>query len=40
MRLVDKYKASSTFSAPALIRMICAMPKESRTATTAPACTS
>ena len=28
LRLVDKYKASSTFSAPALIRMICALPKE------------
>jgi len=28
LRLVGKYKASSTFSAPALIRMICALPKE------------
>src|SRR5215472_12064926 len=28
LRLVDKYKASSTFSAPALIRMICALPSE------------
>jgi acyl-CoA synthetase (AMP-forming)/AMP-acid ligase II len=28
LRLVDKYQASSTFSAPALIRMICALPKE------------
>ena len=28
LRLVDKYKASSTFSAPALIRMICALPRE------------
>jgi len=28
LRLVDKYKASSTFSAPALIRMICALPTE------------
>src|SRR5215469_2048485 len=28
LRLVDKYKASSTFSAPALIRMVCALPKE------------
>ena len=28
LRLVDKYKVSSTFSAPALIRMICALPKE------------
>src|SRR2546423_3051872 len=27
LRLVDKYKASSTFSAPALVRMICALPK-------------
>ena len=26
LRLVDKYGASSTFSAPALIRMICALP--------------
>ena len=26
LRLVDKYKASSTFSAPALVRMICALP--------------
>jgi len=26
LRLVDKYKVSSTFSAPALIRMICALP--------------
>jgi fatty-acyl-CoA synthase/long-chain acyl-CoA synthetase len=28
LRLVDKYKASSTFSAPALVRMICALPSE------------
>jgi acyl-CoA synthetase (AMP-forming)/AMP-acid ligase II len=28
LRLVDKYRASSTFSAPALVRMICALPKE------------
>ena len=28
LRLVDKYKVSSTFSAPALIRMVCALPKE------------
>ena len=28
LRLVDKYQASSTFSAPALVRMICALPKE------------
>jgi len=28
LRLVDKYQASSTFSAPALIRMICALPRE------------
>ena len=28
LRLVDKYKASSTFSAPALVRMICALPRE------------
>jgi acyl-CoA synthetase (AMP-forming)/AMP-acid ligase II len=28
LRLADKYQASSTFSAPALIRMICALPKE------------
>jgi acyl-CoA synthetase (AMP-forming)/AMP-acid ligase II len=28
LRLVDKYRASSTFSAPALMRMICALPKE------------
>jgi len=28
LRLVDKYKVSSTFSAPALIRMICALPAE------------
>jgi fatty-acyl-CoA synthase/long-chain acyl-CoA synthetase len=28
LRLVDKYKVTSTFSAPALIRMICALPKE------------
>jgi len=26
LRLVDKYKVSSTFSAPALVRMICALP--------------
>jgi acyl-CoA synthetase (AMP-forming)/AMP-acid ligase II len=28
LRLVDKYKASSTFSAPATIRMICALPAQ------------
>jgi acyl-CoA synthetase (AMP-forming)/AMP-acid ligase II len=28
LRLVDKYKASSTFSAPAPVRMICALPRE------------
>jgi acyl-CoA synthetase (AMP-forming)/AMP-acid ligase II len=28
LRLVDKYKVSSTFSAPAPIRMICALPRE------------
>src|SRR5215469_158038 len=28
LRLVDAYKASSTFSAPALVRMICALPPE------------
>ncbi len=28
LRLVDKYKVTSTFSAPALVRMICALPKE------------
>ena len=28
LRLVDKYNASSTFSAPALIRMVCALPEE------------
>jgi acyl-CoA synthetase (AMP-forming)/AMP-acid ligase II len=28
LRLVDKYKASSTFSAPALVRMMCALPAE------------
>ena len=28
LRLVDKYQASSTFSAPALIRMVCALPEE------------
>ena len=28
LRLVDKYRATSTFSAPALVRMICALPKE------------
>ena len=28
LRLVDKYKVTSTFSAPALIRMICALPDE------------
>src|SRR5262252_3935927 len=28
LRLVGKYKASSTFSAPALVRMICALPGE------------
>jgi acyl-CoA synthetase (AMP-forming)/AMP-acid ligase II len=28
LRLVDKYKVTSTFSAPALVRMICALPEE------------
>ncbi len=28
LRLVDKYQASSTFSAPALVRMICALPRQ------------
>jgi acyl-CoA synthetase (AMP-forming)/AMP-acid ligase II len=28
LRLVDKYRASVTFSAPALVRMICALPEE------------
>ncbi len=28
LRLVDKYKVTSTFSAPALIRMVCALPSE------------
>jgi fatty-acyl-CoA synthase/long-chain acyl-CoA synthetase len=28
LRLVDAYKVSSTFSAPALVRMICALPPE------------
>ena len=28
LRLVDKYRVSSTFSAPALIRMVCALPEE------------
>jgi acyl-CoA synthetase (AMP-forming)/AMP-acid ligase II len=28
LRLVDKYHVSSTFSAPALVRMICALPQE------------
>jgi acyl-CoA synthetase (AMP-forming)/AMP-acid ligase II len=28
LRLVDTYRASSTFSAPALIRMVCALPGE------------
>jgi acyl-CoA synthetase (AMP-forming)/AMP-acid ligase II len=28
LRLVDKYQATLTFSAPALIRMVCALPKE------------
>jgi fatty-acyl-CoA synthase/long-chain acyl-CoA synthetase len=28
LRLVEKYKATSTFSAPALIRMVCALPAE------------
>jgi fatty-acyl-CoA synthase/long-chain acyl-CoA synthetase len=27
LRLVDKYRVSSTFSAPALVRMICALPR-------------
>lgn len=28
LRLVDKYKVTSTFSAPALVRMVCALPEE------------
>jgi fatty-acyl-CoA synthase/long-chain acyl-CoA synthetase len=28
LRLVDKYKATSTFSAPPLVRMVCALPAE------------
>jgi acyl-CoA synthetase (AMP-forming)/AMP-acid ligase II len=28
LRLVDKYKVSSTFSAPALVRMVCTLPAE------------
>jgi long-chain acyl-CoA synthetase len=28
LRLVDKYRVTSTFSAPALVRMICALPAE------------
>jgi acyl-CoA synthetase (AMP-forming)/AMP-acid ligase II len=28
LRLVDKYRVTSTFSAPALVRMICALPQE------------
>jgi fatty-acyl-CoA synthase/long-chain acyl-CoA synthetase len=28
LRLVDKYKVTSTFSAPALVRMICALPAD------------
>ena len=28
LRLVEKYKVSSTFSAPALVRMVCALPEE------------
>jgi acyl-CoA synthetase (AMP-forming)/AMP-acid ligase II len=28
LRLVDKYRASSSFSAPALVRMICALPRQ------------
>jgi acyl-CoA synthetase (AMP-forming)/AMP-acid ligase II len=28
LRLVEKYRATSTFSAPALIRMVCALPAE------------
>jgi acyl-CoA synthetase (AMP-forming)/AMP-acid ligase II len=28
LRLVDKYQVTSTFSAPALVRMICALPSE------------
>ncbi len=28
LRLVDKYQVTSTFSAPALIRMVCALPQE------------
>jgi acyl-CoA synthetase (AMP-forming)/AMP-acid ligase II len=28
LRLVDKYRVTSTFSAPALVRMICALPRQ------------
>ena len=28
LRLVEKYKVTSTFSAPALVRMLCALPEE------------
>jgi len=28
LRLVDKYKVSSTFSAPVVVRMVCALPRE------------
>jgi acyl-CoA synthetase (AMP-forming)/AMP-acid ligase II len=28
LRLVDKYRVTSTFSAPALIRMVCALPRQ------------
>jgi acyl-CoA synthetase (AMP-forming)/AMP-acid ligase II len=31
LRLADKYRVSSTFSAPALIRMVCALPDEVKT---------
>jgi acyl-CoA synthetase (AMP-forming)/AMP-acid ligase II len=30
LRLVDKYRVTSTFSAPALVRMICALPPEAK----------
>jgi acyl-CoA synthetase (AMP-forming)/AMP-acid ligase II len=32
LRLLDKYQATSTFSAPALIRMVCALPDEVKAA--------
>src|SRR5262245_55436022 len=36
LRLVDKYKVSSSFSAPALVRMICRLPKEAKEPYDAP----